>query len=55
MQELAILLPYDKPEQLFDTIIAWGRYAELIDYDQATHTVLMQEDAEEVSEGGANI
>jgi NitT/TauT family transport system ATP-binding protein len=46
LEQLAVLLPYDKPEQLFDTLIAWGRYAELIDYDQATHTVYMQEAAE---------
>jgi NitT/TauT family transport system ATP-binding protein len=44
LQELAILLPYDKPEKLFETIIAWGRYAELIDYDQDTHTVFVQEE-----------
>ncbi len=47
LQELAILLPYDKPEKLFETIIAWGRYAELIDYDQDTHTVFCQEEPEE--------
>jgi NitT/TauT family transport system ATP-binding protein len=44
LQELAILLPYDNPEKLFETIIAWGRYAELIDYDQDTHTVFVQEE-----------
>ena len=43
LQELAILLPYDLPEKLFETIVAWGRYAELIDYDQDTHTVFVQE------------
>ena len=42
LQELAILLPYDQPEKLFETIVAWGRYAELIDYDQDTHTVFVQ-------------
>jgi NitT/TauT family transport system ATP-binding protein len=46
LEQLAVLLPYDKPEQLFDTLVAWGRYAELIDYDQDTHTVYMQEAAE---------
>ena len=43
LQELAILLPYDQPDKLFETIVAWGRYAELIDYDQDTHTVFVQE------------
>ena len=47
LQELAILLPYDNPEKLFETIIAWGRYAELIDYDQDTHTVFVQEEEED--------
>ena len=46
MEQLAVLLPYDKPDQLFDTLIAWGRYAELIDYDQDSHTVFMQDEAE---------
>ena len=43
LQELAILLPYDQSEKLFETVVAWGRYAELIDYDQDTHTVFVQE------------
>ena len=47
MEQLAVLLPYDKPEQLFDTLIAWGRYAELIDYDQDTHIISSQEDRED--------
>ena len=46
LEQLAVLLPYDKPEQLFDTLIAWGRYAELIDYDQDTHTISMQDNAD---------
>jgi NitT/TauT family transport system ATP-binding protein len=50
LQELAILLPYDKPDKLFETIIAWGRYAELIDYDQDTHTVFVQEEEEAAAE-----
>lgn len=52
-EELATLLPYDQPDKLLDTLIAWGRYAEIIDYDQGTHTVFTQvpkpepEDAED--------
>ena len=46
VEQLAVLLPYDKPEQVFDTVIAWGRYAELLDYDQAAHTIYMQEGTE---------
>jgi NitT/TauT family transport system ATP-binding protein len=42
LEELALLLPYDHSDQLFDTLIAWGRFAEIIDYDQDTRTVLLQ-------------
>jgi len=41
--ELATLLPYDQPEKLFASIINWGRYAEIIDYDQRTGIVSLQE------------
>ena len=44
LEQLAALLPYDKPEQIFDTLIAWGRYAEIFGYDQGTHTIFMQDD-----------
>src|SRR6516164_3036397 len=43
LEELAKLLPYDHPAKLLDTIIAWGRYAELIDFDQDTNTVRLHE------------
>lgn len=49
IQELAILLPYEQPEQLFETIVAWGRYAELIDYDKNSHKLFLQEEAIESS------
>jgi NitT/TauT family transport system ATP-binding protein len=45
---LATLLPYDVPENLFQTIVAWGRFAEILDYDQDDDTVfLIHEDADE--------
>jgi len=37
--ELATLLPYDQPGKLFETLITWGRYAEIVDYDEASDTV----------------
>jgi len=43
LEELGKLLPYDHPAKLLDTIIAWGRYAELIDFDQDTNTVRLHE------------
>lgn len=33
MEELAIRLPTQDAEKLFETIVAWGRYAELFGYD----------------------
>jgi len=39
VEQLGTLLPYDQPARLLETLIAWGRYAELIDFDQDTNTV----------------
>lgn len=33
LEELAAALPYDNPQQLLHTMVAWGRYAGLLDYD----------------------
>jgi NitT/TauT family transport system ATP-binding protein len=41
LQELATLLPYDQPGKLLETLVAWGRYAELIDFDQDANAVLV--------------
>jgi len=46
LEELGTLLPYDHPEKLLETLIAWGRYAELIDFDQNTNTVYFHEATE---------
>jgi NitT/TauT family transport system ATP-binding protein len=43
LEELGKLLPYDHPAKLLDTIIAWGRFAELIDFDQDSNTVRLHE------------
>ena len=42
LEDLAKLLPYDQPSKLFQTLIAWGRYAELVDFDQDTNQVGLQ-------------
>jgi NitT/TauT family transport system ATP-binding protein len=47
LEELATLLPYDHPAKLLETLIAWGRYAELIDFDQNTNSVYLHEASEE--------
>jgi NitT/TauT family transport system ATP-binding protein len=47
---LATLLPYDERENLFQTIVAWGRFADILDYDQDDDTVfLIHEDEDEES------
>jgi NitT/TauT family transport system ATP-binding protein len=50
---LATLLPYDSAENLFQTIVAWGRFAEILDYDADEDTVfLIPEETEEQPEEG---
>ena len=44
--ELGALLPYDQPPKLFQTLIAWGRYAELVDFDQNANVVYLHEASE---------
>jgi len=49
---LATLLPYDSSEKLFETIVAWGRFAEIVDYDADTGVMsLVKEEEEEPAEG----
>lgn len=50
LEELGRLLPYDQPAKLLETLIAWGRYAELIDFDQNTKSVYLHEAGEEDDE-----
>jgi NitT/TauT family transport system ATP-binding protein len=48
VKDLASALPYDNPEKTFETMIAWGRYAGLMDFNAKTHKVFVPgEDAEE--------
>ena len=46
LEELGTLLPYDHPAKLLETLIAWGRYAELIDFDQDANVVYLHEASE---------
>jgi NitT/TauT family transport system ATP-binding protein len=41
IESLSSSLPYDNAEKLFDTIVAWGRYAEIIDYDQDANLIFI--------------
>ena len=46
-KELATLLPYDQPSKLFETLITWGRYAEVFDYDEGSDIVMLQTSGED--------
>jgi len=37
-------LPYDNPDKTFETMIAWGRYAGLMDLNPKTEMVFVQRD-----------
>jgi len=50
LEELGTLLPYDHPAKLLGTLIAWGRYAELIDFDQNANVVYLHEASESEDE-----
>ena len=52
VKDVASALPYDNPEKTFETMIAWGRYAGLMDLNTKTNKVFVpkDEDAESASE-----
>ncbi len=39
LRELQAALPHEKPKLLFRTLLSWGRYAEIISYDQRRHLI----------------
>ena len=49
MKDISTALPYENPEKILKTMIAWGRYAGLMDYDTNTKMVTRPE-AEEAEE-----
>jgi NitT/TauT family transport system ATP-binding protein len=48
MKDIASALPYENPERILKTMVAWGRYAGLMDYD--TNTKMVTRPANEVEE-----
>ena len=44
LQDIAHALPYDKPGKVFQTMIAWGRFAGIRDYNATTKTVFVPHD-----------
>jgi NitT/TauT family transport system ATP-binding protein len=53
IKDIASALPYDNPERTFQTMIAWGRYAGLMDINQKTRMVFVpkEDDADEDGPG----
>ena len=52
IKDIGSALPYDNPEKTFQTMIAWGRYAGLMDFNAKTGMVFVpknEETAEEAS------
>lgn len=49
LKDIATALPYDNPDKVFHTMIAWGRYAGLMDFNANTRMVFTpkDEDADE--------
>ncbi|MBU6257764.1 MAG: ATP-binding cassette domain-containing protein [Burkholderiales bacterium] len=50
VSDIATALPYDNPEKTFETMIAWGRYAGLMDCNMKTRKVSVPKDEEEDEE-----
>jgi NitT/TauT family transport system ATP-binding protein len=50
MHDIAAALPYENPEKILKTMIAWGRYAGLMDFNANTGMVVIPEDEEEEEE-----
>jgi NitT/TauT family transport system ATP-binding protein len=46
VRDVASALPYDNPEKTFETMIAWGRYAGLMDLNTKTNKVFVPKDEE---------
>lgn len=49
IKDIASALPYDNPDKTFETLIAWGRYAGLMDFNAKTGMVFVPRDE---AEGG---
>jgi NitT/TauT family transport system ATP-binding protein len=47
IKDIGMALPYDNPEKTFETMIAWGRYAGLMDFNPKTRMVFVPKDEEE--------
>ena len=46
LRDIADALPHDNPEKILETMIAWGRYAGIMDYNPNSKTVFVPHDEE---------
>ena len=53
--DIASALPYDSPEKTFETMIAWGRYAGLMDFNAKTRMVFAPKKDDEDDDGSAGL
>ena len=51
IKDIGSALPYDNPEKTFQTMIAWGRYAGLMDFNAKTGMVFVPKDEEDAADG----
>lgn len=49
VKDIATALPFDNPDKTFETMIAWGRYAGLMDLDPKTRMVFVPKEEEEAA------
>ena len=50
IKDISMALPYDNPEKILQTMIAWGRYAGLMDYNANAKTIFIPKEDEEETE-----
>ena len=50
IKDIASALPYDNPHKTFETMIAWGRYAGLMDYNAKTEMVFVPKEDDAIEE-----
>ncbi len=50
IKDIASALPYDNPEKIFQTMIAWGRYAGLMDCNANTGMVFVPKEEDQAGE-----
>ena len=55
IEELVMRLPTQDPDAMFQTIVGWGRYAELLTYSAETETLALVEPVTASADASANI